>query len=171
MQCIQKLKCYLKKKKKINTRIKNVIKYKSIKWTTMNNSIAWHNAVVWKAWKVSVSKELVISEYLVLNSDASRLFDEVKQTEITKLLCKSNSFDSRRFYSLQNSYDHSRFSHVHQLTRFWHVQCISSTPLNFPFVPNNRIKYRKITIPLSYPLQFVISLSPHIPRNCYNILH
>lgn len=160
MQCIQKLKCYLKKKKKINTRIKNVIKYKSIKWTTMNNSIAWHNAVVWKAWKVSVSKELVISEYLVLNSDASRLFDEVKQTEITKLLCKSNSFDSRRFYSLQNSYDHSRFSHVHQLTRFWHVQCISSTPLNFPFVPNNRIKYRKITIPLSYPLQLVY-ISPH----------
>lgn len=40
MQCIQKLKGYLKKKKKINTRIKNVIKYKSIKWTTMNNSIA-----------------------------------------------------------------------------------------------------------------------------------
>lgn len=155
MQCIQKLKCYRKKEKK-NTRIKDIIKYKSIKCTTMNNSIAWHNTVVWKAWKVSVSKELVISEYLVLNSDASRLFDEVKQTEITKLLCKSNSFDSRRFYSLQNSYDHSRFSHVHQLTRFWHVQCIFSTPLNFPFVPNNRIKYRKITIPLVPPFALLM---------------
>lgn len=66
----------LSQKRKKNTRIKDIIKYKSIKCTTMNNSIAWHNTVVWKAWKVSVSKELVISEYLVLNSDASRLFDE-----------------------------------------------------------------------------------------------
>lgn len=93
----------------------------------MNNSIAWHNAVVWRAWKVLSSKELVISEYLVLNSDASRLFDEVKQTEITKVLCKSNSFDSRRFYSLQNSYDHSRFSHVHQLTRAMYFQYATET--------------------------------------------